>query len=271
MKVIKTTLDYKDQKTNALVFLPEMENGFDESALKPTFALLTHGYTADKSSILNWPIRLSEAGIAAIVFDLPGHYLGNYSEVEDFAHFKLHGHELFVDAFNTLKECFLEEYPGHSKMLATDTLKIVFAGHSLGAMLSLKAMGLPSFSEYKKISIAVGLGMAPKNVVHLFDTPFYKATLRIREQLVSKALKSDNVFPWIKEEKEHFDLHEQTIHLITGVDDLVVGEDGMERFAAVLSAKDNKVTFEKPSKLPHHEPQLAAGYVKKHLKKIGWL
>lgn len=269
MKVTKVYLDYQNYKTNALIFLPEA--GENESAVLSTFAVLTHGYSADKSSILNWPIRLAEAGVSSILFDLPGHYLGNYSEVEDFEHFKLHAHELFASAFFKLSSAFLEEYPLNQKMLEASELKLVLGGHSLGAMLSLKALMLPEFSAYQKISIAVGLGMAPKDVVHIFDTPFYKSTLRIREQLVSPALNSQNVFPWIKAEKEELLAHGLTVHLITGVDDLVVGEDGMERFAESLLAKNNIVSFEKPTKLPHHEPQMAAGYVKKHLKKINWL
>lgn len=270
MKIIKVQLDYQDQKTNALIFLPEIGEGAIAAPI-PTFALLTHGYSSDKSSILNWPIRLAESGVSAILFDLPGHYLGNFSEVHDFDHFRLHAHELFHGAFLKLKEAFLDEFPLYDHLLSPDQLKLAFGGHSLGAMLSLKALGLSVFADYQKVSIAVGLGMAPKNVVHIFDTPFYKSTLKVREQLVSPALKPDNVFPWIKEEKEKLACHGVTVHLITGVDDLVVGDDGMERFADNLIAKNNTVTMEKPSKLPHHEPQLAAGYIKKHLKKINWI
>lgn len=270
MKIQKLTLDYLDQKTNALIFLPEIggENGSD---IKSTFVILTHGYTSDKSSIINWPIRLAESGVSCILFDLPGHFLGNYSEVNDFDHFKNHAHELFYQAFLKLKASFQEEFPLYEHMLEVDQLKIALGGHSLGAMLSLKALMLPEFAQYEKRSISVGLGMAPKNVVHLFDTPFYKSTLRIREQLVSPALKPDNVFPWIKDEKQLLEIHNQNIHLITGADDLVVGDDGMERFAESLLTKNNNVTMEKPTKLPHHEPQLAAAHVKKYLKKINWL
>jgi predicted esterase len=270
MKILKTQLAYLDQFTNALVFLPEVtgENG---CTVLPTFAIFTHGYTADKSSIMNWAIRLSEVGVSAILFDLPGHYLGNYSEVLDFEHFKQHAHELFYTAFLTLKKICHNEFPLEEGLFRPEHLKLVFGGHSLGAMLSLKAIMLSEFESYQKLAIAVGLGMAPKNVVHLFDTPFYKATLRIREQLVSPALGPDNVFPWIKEEKESFDLHGATVHLITGADDLVVGSDGMERFHENLVAKNNTVTMERPTKLPHHEPQLAAALVKKHLKKMQWI
>ena len=80
MKIIKTKLNYLNQETNALIFLPEI--GVDDiSEVKSTFAVFTHGYTADKSSIINWPIRLAEAGVSSILFDLPGHYLGTFSEV----------------------------------------------------------------------------------------------------------------------------------------------------------------------------------------------
>jgi predicted esterase len=250
MKVIKEYLPYADQKTNALLFLPDAD-----VEAKTTVAIFTHGYTADKSSIINWPIRLAEIGMPCVLFDLPGHYLGNFSEVEDFEYFKEHAHELFYTAFLLLKDFKVDE--------------VVFAGHSLGAMLALKALTLPQFSSYKKRAVGVGIGMAPKNVVHLFDTPFYKTTLNLREQLVSPALCSANVFPWIKNEKEVIALSGQTIHLITGLDDLVVGNDGTERFKELLELQGNVVTIEKPTRLPHHEPQLAASHVKKYLKKEG--
>lgn len=269
MKVTKAFLNYQDQKTNALIFLPEV--GQADSPVLPTFAIFTHGYTADKSSILNWSIRLAEAGVSVILFDLPGHYLGNFSEVLDFKQFKETAHELFHSAFLKLKSAFIDEFPLYEHMLDKSELKLVFGGHSLGAMLSLKALMLKEFADFQKLSISVGLGMAPKDIVHIFDTPFYKSTLKIREQLVSPALCPDNVFPWIKEEKVSLDISNQTVHLITGADDLVVGADGMERFAESLIAKNNTVTFEKPLKLPHHEPQLAAAHVKKYLKKINWI
>jgi len=79
-----------------------------------------------------------------------------------------------------------------------------------------------------------------------------------------------DVYPWVKEEKNNLQITNQDIHLISGDDDLVVGNDGMERFMEALTQKGNRVTIERPSKLPHHEPQLAAAHVKKYLKKIGW-
>lgn len=266
MKISKSYLNYQDQKTNVMYFLPEAT---DE--VKPTFVVITHGYTADKSSIITWAIRLAEVGASVALFDLPGHYQGNYSEVTDFEFFKAHAHELFPQAFNGLVTAFKEEFPLNDHFLDSDQLKLVLGGHSLGAMLSLKAISLPEFEQYNKRAIGVGLGMAPKNVVHLFDTPFYKSTLNVREQLVSPELKSDNVFPWIRDEKNNIQITDKDIHLITGIDDLVVGDDGMERFKESLEQKNNRVTIDKPSKLPHHEPALAASYVKKYLKKIEWL
>ena len=266
MKIAKNYLPYQDQKTNVMYFLPDLNE-----EVKPVFAILTHGYTADKSSIINWAIRLSEVGVSCALFDLPGHYQGNYSEVKDFVYFQNHAHELFLEAFKGLSEAFKEEFPLNEHFLSPPTLKLALCGHSLGAMLSLKAMVHPDFEIYEKCAIGVGLGMAPKNVVHLFDTPFYKSTLKVREQLVSPELKPDNVFPWIKDEKNNIQISNQDIHLITGIDDLVVGDDGMERFQQSLVEKNNRVTIDRPSKLPHHEPQGAASYVKKHLKKIGWI
>lgn len=249
-----------------MYFIPDVTED-----VKPVFVVLTHGYTADKSSIINWPIRLAEVGVNCALFDIPGHYQGNYSEVSDFGHFKAHAHELFYEAFKGLVATFRDEFPLNDHFTEAGTMKLVLGGHSLGAMLSLKAIEMNEFKDYEKRAIGVGLGMAPKDVVHLFDTPFYKSTLKVREQLVSPELKPDNVFPWIKEEKEKIQISNQDIHLISGDDDLVVGSDGMERFMESLVGKNNRVTIERPTKLPHHEPQFAASHVKKYLKKINWI
>ena len=264
MKILKGFLDYQDQKTNIIYFLPD-----SEQIHSATFAVFSHGYTVDKSSILNWPIRLAEVGVSCALFDLPGHYLGNYSEVNSFEYFKNHAHELFLEAFNGLRNIYEEEYPINADVFKSNNFEVILGGHSLGAMLAFKASMLKGFEEINTRLIGVGIGMAPKQVVHLFDTPFYKSTLLVRQQFVSPELCADNVFPWIKQEKEVINLKNQNIHLITGVDDLVVGNDGMERFFNLLVELGNDVTMEKPNKLPHHEPQLAAGHIKKYLKDLG--
>lgn len=267
MEIKKETLSFLNKtKTHVFYFIPDHDLSFPQ-----TMAVFSHGYTSDKSSILNWAIRLCEVGVPVALFDLPGHYLGNFSEVETFSDFTEHAHELFADAFFRLKEIYQEEFPLNDHLLEVDQLKLVLGGHSLGALLSLKALKDERLKGHEKLSIAVGLGMAPKDVVHLFDTPFYKSTLKLREQLVSPALKPDNVFPWIKKEKEEIKISQERIHLITGVDDLVVGADGMERFVEYLAGSGNEVSFEKPTKLPHHEPEMAASHVKKFLKSLNWI
>jgi predicted esterase len=159
---------------------------------------------------------------------------------------------------------FEKALQGLTNPRTSDDFELVLGGHSLGAMLALKALEINELSQINKRAVLVGLGMAPKKVVHLFDTPFYKATLIIRNELVSKELHSDNVFPW--KEKEDLKITNHKIHFITGVDDLVVGEDGTERFMDHLLQLGNFVTMEKPTKLPHHEPNLAAPHIKKYFK-----
>ncbi len=270
MKIKKDLLKYStNQKTHIFYFIPE-----SEVPHVSTMAILTHGYTSDKSSILNWAIRLCEVGIPVALFDLPGHYLGNYSEVENFEEFKTETPKLFSQALTGLKQKYLDIYPLNDGLIKDSSLRVVLGGHSLGALLSMHAGELVDFKKYKDdkrlLLIAVGFGMAPKDVLHLFDTPFYKSTLKIREELVSPALRPEVMFPWIKSAKEELNLSHHQIHLITGMDDLVVGADGMERLEEQLLRLGNLVTLEKPTKLPHHGPELAASHVKKHLKKIGW-
>ena len=266
MKIIKDTLPYhRNQNTNVLYFIPD-----SDVMMVATVALFGHGYTSDKSSIFNWPARLAEVGIPCALLDWPGHYLGNYSEVLDFNHFKNHAHELYGDLFLGLRKHLCNELPLNEWMLDPEHLKILLSGHSMGALLAIKAFTLEVFKGYQKAVIGVGIGKAPVDVVHLFETPFYKSTLNLREQLVSPELKPGNVFPWIQAEKEEMFITAERIHLISGEDDLVVGSDGMERFAKMLEEKGNFVTIEKPSKLPHHEPQRAASHIKKQLKKMNW-
>lgn len=238
--------------TNALFLVPKQP-------IK-TLALLCHGYTSSKFSILSWASRLAEENVPSLIFDIPGHYLGNFSEVESFDEFKTSAHELFAEAFEAA-----------SSHLSLKPSKLILGGHSLGGLLALKAMSETCFSSIEKIALGVGLGLAPKDVMHIFDTPFYKSTLKLREQLVSPQLKPDHIFPWIKQEKENLTLNRQRIHLITGEDDVVVGEDGMERFATYLESLGNMVSQDKPKKLAHHVPENAAPHIKKFFKDQGWL
>jgi predicted esterase len=222
-------------------------------------AVFSHGYTASKSDCLPWATRCVEAGIPCVIFDWPGHRLGHFYELEDFSEFKLKAHCLFEEA-----AAFLSQ-----KMQAQGLAKPqkwVLGGHSLGALLALKALNLATFNQHTKVAIAVGLGLNHKVETHIFDTAFYQKTLELRRQLVSPSLDSHIVFPWIRQEKENLKLSNQRIHLITGEDDMVVGADGTEVLAQFLTQQGNEVSLFKPKRLAHHEPQMAAAHLFAFLK-----
>lgn len=255
MKINNIQLDFEGQKINGFTFIP------DNSKVK-TMAVITHGYTSHKGSILSWCIRLCESGVSCILFDLPGHYIGTFSEVSSLDSFKKGAPELFIKAHNKLSQ----------SIEANDLSdwKLMLGGHSLGALLSLKASTYPELNKQKSQHIlCVGFGLPPKGITHVFDTPFYKSTLNIRGQLVSPAISPDVIFPWIKEEKENLSLTSKNIILLTGEDDVVVGKDGTELLAKSLEELGNDVQIEKPLKLPHHLPENAAPHIKKILKDIG--
>lgn len=259
LKVLKVQVPYQDTdsliKTNAFCFVPEEQKL--ERGIK-SVSVFTHGFTSHKGSILNWSLRLAEEGVPGILFDLPGHYLGGFTEVQSFENFTISAHKMFRAALEVLSE---------EVIINPSTTNLILGGHSLGALLSLKAMGEESFGDYQKVQgICVGFGLPPQGVTHIFDTPFYKSTLAIRAQLVAPELKPENIFPWIKEEKEKLSLRDKDIFLLTGEDDVVVGKDGTERLQDQLETQGNRVTLEKPAKLAHHLPENAAPHIKKWLK-----
>ncbi len=253
LRIKKIDITRGTWKSHAFIFLPSKD-----TELKNAIGVLTHGYTSHKGSILTWPTRLAEEGIASILFDLPGHYLGSFNEVNSFDEFKNKSHELFYSA-----------YQGLSSEIDTKDKKLILAGHSLGGLLACKALGLNEFDGIDKLAIAVGLGLAPDKGTHLFETDFYKSTLIIREQLVSPELNHENVFNWLKAEKESLSITGHRVHLITGMDDLVVGKSGSERLKQLLEDKGNTVSLNRPTKLPHHLPEMGAAFVKKFLKSEG--
>jgi alpha-beta hydrolase superfamily lysophospholipase len=249
-KILKITLNIKGTNVNAMAFIPPQERVISEK-----FAIFTHGFTSHKGSILNWAARVSEENIPAIIFDQPGHFLGSYHDVESFDHFKEVAPEFFVKAYEYLKS----HYPDGGQ-------KIALGGHSLGALTSLMALERDYFKGIEVTCICVGFGLPPKGVTHIFSTPFYKSTLNLRGQLVSDNLPPDEVFPWIKEKKEELEISRARIHFITGDDDVVVGKEGSEMLAEFLEEQGNHVTIEKPKRLAHHMPELAAPHIKKFLK-----
>ncbi|MFT6070100.1 MAG: putative esterase [Bacteriovoracaceae bacterium] len=253
-KVHKFFLDYEGQQINALAFVPE-----GEIPSPKALAVFSHGYSSHKGSLLNWPIRLAEEGMPSVIFDLPGHYLGGFSEALSFESFKLNSPKLFLAAFEKLKS-----------LTNSDPSEVVLGGHSLGASFALMASKLEEFKDVKQTIVCVGLGQLPVGAKHLFTSAFYKSTLSIRSQLVSKELHPDRVFPWINQMKRDFKITGKRIHFITGADDLVVGEGGSERMMENLKTQGNVVSLDLPPKLAHHQPELAASFIKKFLKKEGF-
>lgn len=248
----KVTLNYRSWSFNALVFSPK------NSDLKG-LATITHGYTSHKGSLLNWASRLCEEGIACILLDIPGHYLGGFNEVSDLEEFKSFGHEICQVALEKLME--------NHKSQIQKNLPIFLCGHSLGALLSLKAVTeiQQKYPSHQTQVVGVGFGASFDQKTHLFETPFYKSTLQLRGQLVSEVISPEVIFPWINQEKADLNMKSTRIHLITGEDDIVVGKNGTEKLAEQLESHGNNVTIEKPKKLAHHQPELAAAHVKKFI------
>ncbi len=243
------------QAVSGLCFLASESNHKSEFG-----AIFTHGYTSSISSILNWGSRLADSGVDTLIFNLPGHYLGSVNEVEKFEDFTEHAHKLFEAAHSSL------ETQSQNK-----AKNLILGGHSLGALLSLKASGLPIFENYLLKIFLVGFGLNTEVKTHFFDTDFYQKTLNIRRQLVSPAIDSDKIFPWIKNEKTVLNLKNKDIVLITGKDDVVVGEGGAARLKQILETF-NKVELKEPSKLSHHTPDAAASHIYNVLKKeFNWL
>lgn len=247
-KVHYQTLEHELFKMNSMSFIPANPHE------KKCIAIFTHGYTASKNDTLPWAQRLSEGNIPSIIFDLPGHKLGGYYPIKSFDDFKEHAHECFISAYKMLLS-----------QIDFEAEHIILGGHSLGALLALKAMELDEFSN--AMALGIGLGISQHKNNHLFESDFYQKTLNIRRQLVDENIDSDLVFPWIKDEKISYQVRERRIHLITGADDVVVGQGGMEALHFMLQNLNNNVTMHEPKKLPHHEPGLASGHLYHFLKK----
>lgn len=262
-KVIPLELSLPWFQVNALAFLPS-----PDKETKSEWALFTHGYTSHKGDCLNWAARLVESGVPTIIFDQPGHYLGSFHEVHSWKDFSEHVHKLFGEAFQRLL-ALMDFHLGSGQY--TPSRSLILGGHSLGAFTSIKALELPLFESFQKVAVAIGIGIGQRQATHLFETAFYEKTLSLRRQLVSPALDSKVVFNWLKTEKENMTVSSKRIHLITGVDDVVVGAGGLEAFIEVLEKNSNVVTWEKPKRLPHHEPGAATPHIYAFLKEhFGW-
>ncbi len=265
IKVVCTELTLPSFQVNALAFIPALKI---DSPIRKEWAIFTHGYTSHKGDVLNWATRLVEADVPCLIFDQPGHYLGSFNEVHSLDDFKAHAHELFREGYERLAQ-LMENNLGTMNFPQPEN--IILAGHSLGAFTAIKALELPVFKNLKRLAIGVGIGIGQRQAIHIFETAFYEKTLAVRRQLVSPALDSKDVFTWLKVEKENMTISNERIHLITGEDDVVVGPGGMEAFLKILEDNGNSVTWERPKKLPHHEPGHATPHMFSFLKNhFGW-
>ncbi len=267
-EVLDTTLHLSEvsgfgMKSNAFIILPPANK-----KIVPAYAIFAHGYTSHKGTLLNWASRLSDGGVSCLLFDLPGHHLGSFNQVPSFETFRNNAHEFFYLAFEKLQIKIKEHFPLEHHKFGTSEMTLILGGHSLGGLLALKSMNLPALSSYKKFGIGVGLGLSLSNgnKTHLFESDFFKKTLNFRQQLVSPELHPENVFPWIKNEKEHLSLHSQNICLITGEDDVVSPPRQTQELADRLIQQKNKVTVMFPKRLSHHQPELAASSIGQYLK-----
>ena len=243
-KIERINLNTKNLSTTGLLFIPERPS-------TKHCAIFSHGYTTHKGSILTWAQKLMDLEIPCLIFDLPGHYLGNYSDVQIFNHFANESWELFSKSFDAIKENFNHEFIP------------LIGGHSLGALISLMAA---EKNPYFKHNICVGLGSLEKDDVHLFNTPFFKDTMKLRAELVSSCLNPKVMLPWIATQKQSLHLENNHIYLIAGKDDIIIGgTEGVERMASYLK-ENNQVHIELIAKLPHHLPENAGLFVKKIIK-----
>lgn len=250
VRIIKKIIPWGHGETNAFCFLPESK--------KSSLAIFSHGYTSHKGAILPWASKLSQIGIPTIVFDLPGHYLGTFGEVVEFEDFAQTAHQIFFNSFESFKQ----------DLNYLSKFKIIIGGHSLGALLALKA--IDSFKGHEIICICVGHGLSQIGEPIVFDSPFFKDTMHIREQLVSPALNPKNIFPWIQKEQHQLSLNNQKIVLVWGRDDLVISEKNVLNLKAYLEKHNNSVHLEVATRLPHNAPDLASSLIKKLVKEQGF-
>lgn len=264
-KIITLELTLPWFTVNALAFLPTPDKN---PIIRSEWALFTHGYTSHKGDCLNWANRLVENGCPTIIFDQPGHYLGSFNEANSWEDFRDHSHELFAEAYSRLQS-LMEIHLGSGNYPSPTS--IILAGHSLGAFNAIRALELPVFEDINHLAVAIGIGIGQRQGNHIFETAFYEKTISIRRQLVSPAIDSAFVFPWLKEAKEELSISGQRVHMITGEDDVVVGPGGLEAMLEVLERNGNIVTWDKPKRLPHHEPGAATPHLFAFLKdQFGW-
>ncbi len=248
------TIHYQKMQSNGLYFIPEKEK------IKNIVAIYTHGHTSHKGSLISWGIKHLDYGIPCVLFDLPGHYLGSYNEVESLEEFSNKAPFLFEKHFEEIQTLLPELSFEH----------FIVGGHSLGALMALKASETPFFNERPTLVMGVGFGSSPlhKKENHMLETPFFQRTLKVYQQFVSPALRSPEVFSWLKEEKKNLKTKNKDVYLLTGRDDLIANEEQVRHLAQQLEKNGCRVTTQIAENLPHHTPDRASVHLMSHLKKV---
>lgn len=257
-KVTKQEIIFKEWKVSSLCFVPQSD------APISTLAVLSHGYTSHKGDLILWAGRLAEMGISSIIFDQLGHKLGSDSEVSSIEEFSNNAHKLYHAAHQKLVEVVKTEHPE----LDIENHKLVLGGHSLGALLALKASCLSEFDGFEKVLVGVGFGINLKHDNHILTSSLFKQTMDIRKQLMSPALDPINFFPWLHKEKRDLQTRNEKIILISGENDGIVSMEEVETLAKQLENNGNDVTLKFTRRMPHHMPELAAVHVAYLLKRV---
>jgi pimeloyl-ACP methyl ester carboxylesterase len=245
VQIYRHKLKTKHLESAALTFFPAQ-------ASNKIAAVFTHGHTSHKGAILSWAEKLYHAGIASTIFDLPGHYMGEGSDVIDLDLFSKEAPELFSQAINAMSEKLIVDH-------------WIVGGHSLGALLSLKFLNLEAIPNSKVEAIAVGFAETSKSGNHLYQEAIFKKMLEFRSLLVSPALHHDYFFQWIRKEKMSLALKNKRLLLLSGRDDLVAKAEDVESLALRLKQDENIVELIMLDKLPHHEPEKAATHIRDYI------
>lgn len=244
--VQKHVIETPQQKTHALSFNPVQSS-------RQLVAVFTHGYTSHKDSILSWASRFAQEGIPCVLFDLPGHRLGHFYETPSLEVFTKETPQLFAKALSLVAN--------------EETTTVVLGGHSLGALMATHALKSEAFKQYERLGICVGYGMAPSDRPHVFSSNFFAKTMEVRGQLVDHVIRPEEVFPWIKEQKETLQISGEKFFVLNGLDDVVVGRGAGERLKDKLVELGNEVDLDEPQNLPHHQPERAAPHLFAYIKK----
>lgn len=253
-------LVYKNLNVNALWAKPKSSN---KHLNLENLCIFTHGYTSHKASILSWLQKLSQNGYHAIIFDLPGHFLGGLKKEVNFNDFTTQSHMLFESAVKYAQSNFQND---HLK-------SIVIGGHSIGGYFSLMASNLEIFKKFQTYVYCVGLGVGEKGKISVMQQSLFKPTLDFRAELISKDIHPDAIFPWLSNVKRELSLQNQNYTLITGKNDIICPPQNIQNLTDSLyqNSQDNKnlnIKQHIEQNLPHDKPEMISSFITRQIKKI---